>query len=774
MKTPDTPTRPSSSKSAPQRASVTPWGDAPARVLVEQPATATRSAARAALRERVEIDHPEGKATARRRFFSQQRGLPDEQTVGDAASASPLAPKVRQMRTRAANVAVDTAAPAAFVPAAKAALPAWRDLGPTLIPHGQTYGSGAGATPSVSGRCSGVMIDRSNPNHLVLCSASGGLWGTLDRGATWSPLTDVQPTLLMGAIAQSASAPAIVYAATGDGDGQIAYGVGLLRSSDGGATWTCVPVPALAGTGAYDLAIDPGDPMRVWIACDKGLFLSRNGGQTVQSAIAAMCWSVSVHPGGSGEIFAALPSGLMRSADGGATWSAVALPGAPSGTRFSRLEVAHAPGNGAVVYVAGCVGSTAMLWRRATASGAFQSQNVPSGMKTSQAWYDWCLAVAPDDPDFVMWGAIDLYRGKRSASGIAWSNVSSRNGGDSVHPDQHFVAFDPSNPAVVYSCNDGGLFMSPDRCDHWSSLNPGLGITEFEYLAQLESDPAWLFGGTQDNGSLTLAGPRLWDQVALGDGGDCAALDKGANSLVFHSYYDMPVERAAASGSSAFAWTDVSPPVPAGYASLFYPPLEARGQVLVKAGSSLWVSSNNGTAWQEALLPTSGDADPDLVTALAVVSDTAILAGTLRGRLYRVQRGSGGWAGAQVTALAALPGYVSDIALVGATGKTVWATCSRLGGGHVFRSTNGGKTFADRTSNLPDMAVNAIAVDPKSTSQVFIATDRGVWRSKNSGTAWAAFSNGLPNVIVGDLVLHAASRKLRAGTRARGAWELDL
>jgi hypothetical protein len=87
---------------------------------------------------------------------------------------------------------------------------------------------------------------------------------------------------------------------------------------------------------------------------------------------------------------------------------------------------------------------------------------------------------------------------------------------------------------------------------------------------------------------------------------------------------------------------------------------------------------------------------------------------------------------------------------------------------------NAGKSFVDRSGTLPDMAVNALVVDPKNTSRVFLATDRGVWQTRNSGTTWSEFNNGLPNVIVGDLVLHRATRRLRAGTRSRGAWELDL
>ena len=773
MKTPATETRTEFVKApAPRAGDIAPWGAASGRMVVERAAEGGTRSARSLLKGQVEIDHPEGKATARRRLFGLQRGLPGEEHVGDAASAAAVAPRVRRARAETAQTSAGTEPDRSFATVVKASLPAWRDLGPTLIPHGQTYGSGSGAMPSVSGRCSGLMIDRANANHLVLCSAGGGLWGSLDTGATWAPLTDQQPTLVMGAIAQSVSSPAVVYAATGDGDGQIPYGIGLLRSSDGGATWSSIAIAALAGTGAYDLAIDPVDPLRVWIATDKGLFVTRNGGQSVQHAKAEMCWSVSIHPGAPTEIMAAFATGLMRSTDGGSTWAATALPGTQANTRFKRLEVCHAPSNGGVAYVAGCVGTAPVLWRRATAGGAFQSLNVPSGMKTSQAWYDWCLGVAPDDPDFVLWGAIDLYRGRRGTAGMTWSNVSSRSNGDSVHPDQHFVAFDPANPGVVYSGNDGGVFRSGDRCDHWTSLNPGLGITEFEYLAQLDSATEWLFGGTQDNGSLSIAGPRHWDQVALGDGGDCAALDRGAASLVFHSYYDMPIERADALGAHAFEWTDISPPVPDGYACLFYPPMEARDQLLVKAGSSVWISADDGAHWSEVLLPTSGDADPDLATALAIVDTKRVIVGMLSGQFWSVARGAGGWAAATVSKLGAIAGYVSDIALVGASAKKVWATCSRIGAGHVFRSLDGGKTFVDRTANLPDMAVNAIVVDPKSTAQVFVATDRGVWRSKNSGGAWSAFNNGLPNVIVGDLVLHPSTRRLRAGTRARGAWEL--
>jgi hypothetical protein len=89
-------------------------------------------------------------------------------------------------------------------------------------------------------------------------------------------------------------------------------------------------------------------------------------------------------------------------------------------------------------------------------------------MEVSQAWYDGCFAVAPGDPNVVCWGAIELYRGTRGSGKLDWSKISSRKTGDSIHPDQHHIEFDPVDPRTMYVCNDGGLFRSPDRGATWA------------------------------------------------------------------------------------------------------------------------------------------------------------------------------------------------------------------------------------------------------------------------------------------------------------------
>src|SRR5690349_2452276 len=80
----------------------------------------------------------------------------------------------------------------------------------TLL-NGQTPGS----QPS-SGRISALAADLTNPSVLYVAAAGGGVWRTADGGTTWTPLTDGQPTLFMGALAVAPSNPKVLYAGTGE------------------------------------------------------------------------------------------------------------------------------------------------------------------------------------------------------------------------------------------------------------------------------------------------------------------------------------------------------------------------------------------------------------------------------------------------------------------------------------------------------------------------------------------------------------------------------
>jgi photosystem II stability/assembly factor-like uncharacterized protein len=734
---------------------------------------------------------PGGKARARLELFALQRGVAFKADAGRRAGRTRR--PASQSRLRAARGRPLTASPAikARLPylsgfAAKklsarsrsAREPRWRELGPRVIPHGQTYGSGGNDEPPVSGRIASVAIDPRNPRRILIASAGGGLWESRDSGATWKPLTDHFPVLTLGALAMAPSDPDRVYVGTGEGDALGLLGVGILRSDDRGSSWNLFPHDAFQGQGFYDLQVDPSDPDRLWAATTAGLFESRDAGAGWTRHRTAVTWDLSIDHR-SGELLAACEDGVFRSVIGATAWTRVQLPGVPSG-KVQRIEVCHAPSDGSVAYVfAAVIGNPdsrrphrhSRLWRRAEPRENFVRQPLPRRVDVTQAWYDWCAAVAPDDPDTIVIGAIELYRGSRNASGRwKWMNISSRRAGDSIHPDQHHIAFAPSDPRSVYVTNDGGLFHSRDLGKHWRSLNRGLGITEFEFLAQHPDQLGWILGGTQDNGTLRRRREGTeWEQVAPGDGGDCGACGDDPD-LCVHAYEEMGVELSIDGGTT---WEEIGPRQPAGYECLFYPPLEMLGEVIAQAGESLFVTENRGEDWAEILLPRSA-AETGIATALSIPSQNQILVGMNRGQVYRVVSAGDGWANATLTRLTTprSSAFVSDI-LVDDRSR-IWVTYSTLKGGQVFSSDDGGKSWRDRSGNIPKVPVNAVSVDLAPSRAVFVGTDNGVYRSDRSGKKWREYGVGLPNAIVGDLILHVRGRRLRAGTRNRGAWEIKV
>src|SRR6267154_2246700 len=99
----------------------------------------------------------------------------------------------------------------------------WINIGPAPIQGSFVFGS-------ISGRVMSIAVDPGNSSHWLAGAADGGVWATFNAGASWTPLTDDQATLAMGAIAFAPSKPMIVYAGTGDRSEAGTYsGAGLLK-----------------------------------------------------------------------------------------------------------------------------------------------------------------------------------------------------------------------------------------------------------------------------------------------------------------------------------------------------------------------------------------------------------------------------------------------------------------------------------------------------------------------------------------------------------------
>jgi hypothetical protein len=648
--------------------------------------------------------------------------------------------------------------------------PQWRSLGPATITNGQTYGA---SRVNVSGRVSALAIDPNNATHVLAGAAHGGVWESRDGGGSWAPRTDYAATLTVGALAFDPLHPATVYCGTGEGDWWSWLGNGVLRSTDGGTSWTPLCTNPFVGQGFHSLVVDPSNVARLFAGTTGGLYVSNDSGATWTRARTQRTWSISAAANGA-DVLAGCADGVYASTDGGTTWTAVTLPTAPAS--FQRIAVSIAPSNRNVAYVWAADNlspSGTHLWRRARLrrGTAWTKHPSPPGSSGGQGWYDWYVAAAPDTDTEVYCGEIHLHRGDLNAGTFTWINISTKASGDSIHPDQHSIAFAPGAPATVYAGNDGGVFRSDDRGITWRHCNNGLVISEYEYLAHDIGSPRWLLGGTQDNGTNRYTGSATWEHVQDGDGGDCSSNRTNSN-VVFHTFQNGAAERSTTKGSWG-SWTNVTPTRPMGEPpGLFYVPFESSatsGDTIALGGNALYVSRNNGTTWTRLAYPIAGTA-----SAMYVSDADTVLVGLTTGQIFRTQFAAGAWGAFTTLTTPRAGAWVSDLHCTpGGTGR-MWATTSWRNGGRVFRSDDGGVHWTDCSAGLPNLGVNAIAVDDRNANRVWAGADLGVYQSTDGGATWTSFANTLPNSFVGDLIFHPHSRVLRAALRNRGVWEIPV
>ena len=133
----------------------------------------------------------------------------------------------------------------------------------------------------------------------------------------------------------------------------------------------------------------------------------------------------------------------------------------------------------------------------------------------------------------------------------------------------------------------------------------------------------------------------------------------------------------------------------------------------------------------------------------------------------------------------ALPGplpnrYISGLAIDPSDpdGRTVylgfngfsrrWVEGPGAGVGHLWKTTDGGATWADVSGNLPDIPVNDVLF---SQGSIVVATDLGVVISVNGGATWSRLGSNLPYTTALDIHLGPDAR-LYAATHGRGIWSI--
>jgi hypothetical protein len=827
----------------------------------------------------------------------------------------------------------------------------WQSVGPAAVVS-QNYGL-------VTGRITALALDPSDAtgNTLYVGTTGSGVWRSQNADTSslaninFVPLTDDLPamsgamnaSISIGALSVQPGGTGVILAGTGDpNDARDSYyGAGILRSTDGGTTWSLIRATA------DGLFIFAGESFA-------GFAWSTVNQQQVVAAVSQAYEGTLVNAGWPGESY----EGLYYSSDGGATWSlATITDGAsmrvqgpnggtglldgnaatavvwnpvrqlfiaavryhgyyqsPDGITFTRMT--NQPGANLATSAGLCppnasktASPSCPIFRGAlavnpltgdtfawTVDGENQDQGiwqdmcaVSAGACTNQTitfaqpWaaaaletntllgpatiangdYNLTLAAVPSGQETILLaGANDLWKTTCPYSqGCPWRNTTHSTVGfcAQVGEYQHALAWNASNPLVLFVGNDSGLWRSTDAigesgsvcaasdATHFQNLNGNLGsLAEVVSISQAGATPYTMMAGLGANGTAGVnsgTGPTAnWPEILGGEGGPVAIdpitltnwyVNNGAGVSI---YRDSPPTGSTPGAFNPVLNYTTSPSanvVKDGYtmtapAPFLVDPLNSTK--LLIATCRVWRGPASGVGWSDAnaISPIldgggssycSGDALIRSIAALPVAVSVALPSGgevvyagtygsanggaTLPGHLltatYNTATGSwSSWTDATLGPVtngnSAMNFYGLDISSIfidphDATGKTVYVT---IAGFHnqlenvqaVYGSTDGGAHWTGLTANLPLAPANSLAVDPQDANTVYVATDAGVFSTRQiancavaTSGCWSAFASGLPASPVVQISAAPASatvHDLVAATYGRGIWITPL
>ena len=139
---------------------------------------------------------------------------------------------------------------------------------------------------NIGGRTRSLVIHPNDVNIMYAGSVGGGVWKTTDGGSSWTPLTDLLPSIGIGALAIDPKNPDVLYAGTGeyytsDTRGDSIRGAGIFKSTDAGATWTRLPGTTTSNFSYVNkIVVSPNDSSRIWVANWTGIWVSFDDGAT--------------------------------------------------------------------------------------------------------------------------------------------------------------------------------------------------------------------------------------------------------------------------------------------------------------------------------------------------------------------------------------------------------------------------------------------------------------------------------------------------------------
>ncbi len=653
-----------------------------------------------------------------------------------------------------------------------------------------------------SGRVTAIVVHPSNSNIAYLGGAQGGVWKTTDGGTTWVPLTDNQVSLASGALAIDPQDPNTIYVGTGEPNQSCDsyFGSGILKSTDGGTTWTVLGQSIFSGTSISKILVHPTQSNTLWVAntygvggfvCiapagTYGVWKSTDGGGTwTRTLTIGSVSDLVINPFNANILYAGVPGvGIYKSTDGGNTWTQ--LGGGLPTTNVGVIQLAMSPTTSNVIYASienASNGRHLGLFKSTDGGATWTSLSIPTsgtcmgfslsdictyfGGAFGQCWYDHVLHVASDGK--VWLGGVGLFY--TANDGASWNDVCP----SSLHVDFHAIT--EANNGAIWVGNDGGVFKTSDGGSSWQNLNTNLQITQFYPGTSLHpSNSNKMLGGTQDNGTVAYSGSNAWDQVFGGDGAWTAYDLTNPDTTFYVSYIYLQIFKTTNGGASFVSATSGLTDAGTSDAAFIAPYVmcPSNANILIAGSDEVWKTTNGASSWTSlGVIGTTGDRIRALAFDPLDSSCNTFYAGKESGMLFRTTDGGSTWTQIN-TGFGTYP--IQDIVIDPANRNVGYVALGGFGHPHLYVSKDilaPTPTWNPTDAGIPDIPINAILVDPNDPSSLYAGTDIGIFVSNDGGLNWSYDTRGHPRIAVFELRYDPLSRTIVSFTHGRGAFRLS-
>ncbi len=668
---------------------------------------------------------------------------------------------------------------------------------------------------NVGGRITDVAISPDNDSILYVSAASGGVFKSIDKGQNWNPIFDNIGKPSIGNIEIAPSNSKRIYVGTGEANGSANsgafFGDGIYRSDDAGNTWKHIGLDSTQQIGR--IVVDPKNEDRVFVAAagtlygknnDRGIFRTTDAGLNWERVLfisdSTSVIDVVMNPVNTNIIFAATwertrkpwqrnyagkTSAIYRSIDGGDNWVKLTNGLPISSTETGRIGLAISESNPSIVYATftkNAITNTFDGLYKSTNSGdswTLISSNFLNRINSSFGWYFGNIRVHPTNPNEVFILGQRLFK---TRNGVVYRGIQG------MHVDYHALEYSRNNPNFILIGTDGGAYISENGGSSytWRHLNK-LPVTQFYNIEVDNLSPDRIYGGTQDNGTISKLTSinSSWRQILGGDGMQ-VNVDPNNSNNVYAEFQNGILFRSINQGSN-FVWSmngiDYSNDRHNWNTPVEISPFNSN--VLFYGSNKLYRSINNAMNWTAISNDLTNGKHPSGSLSFGTLTCIApsynnldvIYTGSDDGNISVTFDGGSSWHSIDEE----LPNrFVTQIIIDPNDDCTAYVTFSGYTTldytAHIYKRTscdNEDQSWEDISANLPSIPINDV-VKSTTNGNLYVATDMGIWYSQNEGDSWDILGSGLPSTVVSDIKLHEPTNTLYAGTFGRSMFSFDL